>query len=141
MTFHEQQECGYGFSSLPLTIRVSTDVLEWFLAWVAKPRVLKNILTLRHTLITFCFHEDLIFFVVQNRNWKASVVSAKCFLRSGGKIQIFITTSWKWQIQVSKSKTSLTNQVYLVSAFICKTKWVKNGCWKPQGLKHCCSQL
>ena len=28
VTFHEQQECGYGFPSLPLATRVSADVLE-----------------------------------------------------------------------------------------------------------------
>ena len=28
VTFHEQQECGYGFPSLPLATRASADVSE-----------------------------------------------------------------------------------------------------------------
>ena len=32
VTFHEQQECGYGFPSLPLATRASADVSEWFLS-------------------------------------------------------------------------------------------------------------
>ena len=46
VTFHEQQECGYGFPSLPLATRASADVHEW-----RSHECLKNILThpLRHT--------------------------------------------------------------------------------------------
>ena len=32
VTFHKQQECGYGFPSLPLATRASADVSEWFLS-------------------------------------------------------------------------------------------------------------
>ena len=31
MNFHGQQECVYGFPSLPLATRASADVSEWFL--------------------------------------------------------------------------------------------------------------
>ena len=31
VTFHEQQECVYGFPSLPLSTRASADISEWFL--------------------------------------------------------------------------------------------------------------
>ena len=34
VTFHEQQECGYGFPSLPLATRASADVSEWFLSTI-----------------------------------------------------------------------------------------------------------
>ena len=36
VTFHEQQECGYGFPSLPLATRASAAVSEWFLSMSGK---------------------------------------------------------------------------------------------------------
>ena len=36
VTFHEQQECGYGFPSLPLATRPSADMSEWFLSLSGK---------------------------------------------------------------------------------------------------------
>ena len=42
VTFHEQQDCGYGFPSLPLATRATGDVLEWFLSTSGEAIILLN---------------------------------------------------------------------------------------------------
>ena len=49
VTFHEQQECGYGFPSLCLATCASADVSEWFLSTSGEEHLTKYVLRPLHT--------------------------------------------------------------------------------------------